>query len=171
MLSNKTVSNLRPNISFNCLKLSTSTVIFFLFLFLIANNTKSLIFELAIWLSLIKYSSLRLNLWLIPPPNFTEYFWITLKLGMVFLVQQILHFFPANFTNLFVFVAIPEIWDKKFKATLSAINMFFALPLIVAIKDFFFTIEPSFFFILNLILSSTKLKASFANFNPPTIAF
>ena len=53
-----------------------------------------------------------------PPPNLTAYFWTTLKFGIVFLVQQILVFFPANFTNSFVFVAMPEICDKKFKATL-----------------------------------------------------
>jgi len=45
----------------------------------------------------------------VPPPNLTAYFWITLKLGIVFLVQQILVFFPANLTNSFVLVAIPEI--------------------------------------------------------------
>ena len=61
------------------------------------------------WLSLIKYSSLKLNLWLVPPPNFTAYFCITLKLGMVFLVQQILLFFPAFFTKLLVTVDIPDI--------------------------------------------------------------
>ena len=61
------------------------------------------------WLSLIKYSSLKLNLWLVPPPNFTAYFCITLRLGTVFLVQQILHLLPAFFTNLLVVVAIPDI--------------------------------------------------------------
>ena len=59
-------------------------------------------------------------------------------------MQQILHFFPASFTNLFVKVAIPEICDRKFKATLSAINMLFALPLIIATIDFFLTNDPSF---------------------------
>ena len=40
---------------------------------------------------------------------------MTLEFGMVFLVQQILVFFPASFTNLLVMVAIPDKWDKKFK--------------------------------------------------------
>jgi len=44
-------------------------------------------------------------------------------------------------------VAIPEIWDKKFKATLSAINIELALPFITAIKEFFFTKDPSFFLV------------------------
>ena len=137
ILSNKTVLNLRPIISLSCFKLSTSTVIFFPFLFLIAFKTISLILELTIWLSLIKNSSLKLNLWFVPPPSVTPYFWITLKFGMVLRVQQILHFFPTNFTNWFVWVAIPEIWDKKFSATLSAISIFFASPSTVAITDFF----------------------------------
>ena len=70
--------------------------------------------------------------------------------GIVLRVQQILHFLPASLTNLFVFVAIPEICDKKFKATLSTLRMFSALPSIVAIISFFLTIETSFFFILIL---------------------
>src|SRR6056300_1023653 len=90
--------------------------------------------------------------------------------GIVLRVQQILHFFPASFTNLFVFVAIPEICDKKFNATLSAIKIFLAFPSIVAIREPFLIFDPSFF-ILNLILLSTKLKACFANNKPPTIAF
>ena len=76
--------------------------------------------------------------------------------GIVLRVQQILHLFPASFTNLFVFVAIPEICDKKFKATLSAIKIFLAFPSIVAINESFFTSDPSGFLILNLILLSTK---------------
>ena len=146
MLSSKTVLNLRPRIDFSCFKLSTSTVIFFPFLFLIAFKTKDFKSELATWLSFIKNWSLKLNLWLVPPPNFTAYFCITLKLGIVLRVQQIWVFFPANLTNWFVLVAIPDMWDKKFKATLSAINIFFALPFIIAIKEPFFTFEPSFFF-------------------------
>ena len=147
MLSKRIVLNFKPKIFFNWFKLSTSTVIFFPFLFLIANETKVLIFELVIWLSLIKYSSLRLNLWFVPPPNLTAYFWITLKLGIVFLVQQILHFFPTFLTNWFVLVAIPEMWDRKFNATLSPIKIFFKLPSITAIKSPFLIIEPSFFLI------------------------
>ena len=150
--------------------MSTSTVIFLPFLFLIAEETNSFIFELATWLSLIRNSSLRLNLWLVPPPNLTAYFWTTLKFGIVFLVQHILHFFPASFTNLFVFVAIPEIWDKKFKATLSAINMFWTLPWIIATSDFFFTKDPSFFFTINFIFLSIRENALFANNKPPIIA-
>ena len=110
------------------------------------------------WLSFIRYSSLKLNLWFVPPPNLTAYFWITLKLGIVFLVQQILVFFPANLTNSFVLVAIPEICDKKFKATLSAIRIFFALPLIKATKFPFLILEPSFFLIMNFILPSINAK-------------
>ena len=45
--------------------------------------------------------------------------------------------------------------DKKFKATLSAINIEFALPFIMAINEFFLTGEPSFFFIIKLIFLST----------------
>ena len=135
MLSNKTRLNFRPIIFFNWLRLSISTVIILALFFLIAKFTKNSMFELAMWLSLIKYSSLKLNRWLIPPPNFTAYFCITLRFGIVFLVQQTLHFFPTFFTNWFVFVAIPEIWDKKFSATLSPINIFFIFPSIVAIKS------------------------------------
>ena len=51
---------------------------------------------------------------------------------MVFLVQHTLVFFPASLTNLFVFDAIPEIWETKFKATLSPISIFFRLPSIIA---------------------------------------
>ena len=70
---------------------------------------------------------------------------MTLKFGIVFLVQQILLFFPTSLTNSFVLVAIPEMWDKKFKATLSAIKIFFAFPLIKATKEPFFTLEISIF--------------------------
>ena len=52
--------------------------------------------------------------------------------GIVLRVQQILHFFPASFTNLFVYVAIPEISDKKFNATLSAIKIFQSIPLVLS---------------------------------------
>ena len=100
-MSIRTVLNFRPNIDLSCLIVSTSTVIFFPFLLLIAFKTKLFKSELAIWLSLIKYSSLKLNLWFVPPPNLTAYFCITLKSGIVFLVQQILVFFPANLTNSF----------------------------------------------------------------------
>ena len=65
--------------------------------------------------------------------------------GIVFRVQQTLHLLPASLTNWFVFVAIPEIWDKKFKATLSEIKIFLAFPSIVAIKEPFLTLDPSFF--------------------------
>ena len=146
MLSKRIALNFKPKIFFNWLRLSTSTVIFLPFLFLIANETKLLISELARWLSLIRYSSLRLNLWFVPPPNLTAYFWITLKLGIVFLVQQILHFFPTFLTNWFVLVAIPEIWDRKFSATLSPIKIFLIFPSTTAIKSPFLILEPSFFF-------------------------
>jgi len=45
ILSNKTVLNFRPIISLSCFKLSTSTVIFRPFLFLIAKETNFLIFD------------------------------------------------------------------------------------------------------------------------------
>ena len=91
--------------------------------------------------------------------------------GIVLRVQQILHFLPTSFIKAFVFVAIPEICDKKFKATLSAINIFFALPSIIAISEPFLICEPSFFLVINLILLSTKSKACLANSRPPIIAF
>ena len=170
-MSSRTVLNFRPKIDLSCLIVSTSTVIFFPFLFFIAFWTKVFKSELAIWLSLIKYSSLKLNLWFVPPPILTAYFWITLKFGIVFRVQQILVFFPANLINWFVLVAIPEMWDKKFKATLSAIKIFFALPLIEATIEPFFIFEPSFFLIINLILLSIWEKECFANSNPAITAF
>ena len=74
-----------------------------------AKETKVLMSELAIWLSLIKNSSLKLNLWFTPPPSLTAYFWIILKVGIVFLVQQILQFLLTNLTNSLVLVAMPEI--------------------------------------------------------------
>ena len=151
--------------------MSISTVIFLFFLFFIANETKLFISKFAIWLSLIRYSSLRLNLWFVPPPNFTAYFCIILRFGIVFLVQQILHFLPTFFTNWFVFVAIPEIWDRKFNATLSPINIFFILPSMIAIKSPFLIVAPSFFFNLNLIFLSINLNVSFANSKPHTIPF
>ena len=44
-------------------------------------------------------------------------------------------------------------------------------PLINAITDPFFTFEPSFFFIMNLILLSISAKACLANNKPPITAF
>ena len=66
---------------------------------------------------------------------------------------------------------MPEIWDKKFNATLSAINIELALPIITAITEFFWTEDPSFFFNINLIFLSTCLNDCFANNKPATIAF
>jgi hypothetical protein len=48
-------------------------------------------------------------------------------------------------------------WLIKFKATLSPIKMFSALPSIIAIRSFFFTNEPSFFLTENLILLSIRM--------------
>ena len=121
------------------------------------------------WLSLIKYSSLKLKRWFVPPPIFTAYFCITLRLGIVFLVQQILLFFPTFFTNWFVFVAIPDIWDKKFRATLSPVNIFLIFPSIVAITLPFLIADPSFFLISNFIFLSINLNVCLANSNPPII--
>ena len=105
-----------------------------------------------------------------PPPNLTAYFCITLKVGIVFLVQQILQFLFTSLTNWLVLVAIPEIWLIKFNATLSAIKIFSALPSIVTITAFLLTIEPSFFFIINLILLSINLNVCFAKSNPASTA-
>ena len=80
-------------------------------------------------------------------------------------------FFPASLTNSFVLVAIPDRWDKKFKATLSAINIELALPFIVAITAPLLTWEPSFFLIKILTLLSTLAKACFAKIKPAIIAF
>ena len=77
----------------------------------------------------------------------------------------------ANLTNSFVFVAIPEICDKKFRATLSAIKIFFALPFIKATKEPFLILEPSFFLTINFILLSIKEKVCLTNNNPATTAF
>ena len=41
----------------------------------------------------------------------------------------------------------------------------------IAIREFFFTKEPSFFLIINLILLSIKAKAYFAKRKPPMTAF
>ena len=96
---------------------------------------------------------------------------MTLRLGIVFLVQQIFVFFPAFFTKLFVFVAIPEICEIKFKATLSPVNIFLILPSIVATILPFLILDPSLFFILNFIFLSINLNVCFANSNPPIIPF
>ena len=162
-MSKRTVLNFNPIIFFNWFKLSTSTVIFLPLPFFIASETKVLISELAIWLSLIKYSSLRLNLWFVPPPNLTAYFWITLRFGIVFLVQQILQFFPfILFTNWFVSVATPEIKPKKLRATLSLFKIALAFPFIIATTFPFFTFLPSLVFYLKLIFLSEYLKVFLA---------
>ena len=57
---------------------------------------------------------------------------MALRPGIVFLVQQIFVFFFTFLTNLFVIVATPEINPIKFKATLSALRILFALPLVYA---------------------------------------
>ena len=109
---------------------------FFVF---IAFSTNSLrLLDALIWLSLIRISSLKLYLWLWPPPFLTAYFSSVLKLGVVFLVQQILVFLLIFFTNWLVIVAIPEAWLRKFKAVLSAVKIVFVLALIYAITLFFF---------------------------------
>ena len=60
-------------------------------------------------------------------------------------MQQIFVFLPTFFTNLLVLVAIPEIWERKFRATLSPINIFLILPSIIAIIDPLLIFDPSFF--------------------------
>ena len=106
----------------------------------------------ATWLSFIKTSSLRLNLWLVPPPIFTPYFCINLKFGKVFLVQHILHDLPFTFfTNLFVVVATPETNPKKLSATLSLLRIPEALPFNIAITLPLFTFLPSFVLALKKI--------------------
>ena len=66
---------------------------------------------------------------------------------MVFLVQQIFVFLPTFFTNLLVLVAIPEICERKFRATLSPIKILLILPSITAIIEPLLTLDPSFFYI------------------------
>ena len=46
-----------------------------------------------------------------------------------------------------------------------------ALPFITAITEFFLTLDPSFFFIINLVFLSTCLKDCFTNSKPATTAF
>ena len=55
--------------------------------------------------------------------------------------------------------------------TLSAINIEFAFPFTNAIIEFFFTNEPSLFFMINLVFLSTFLNACFENSKPAIIAF
>ena len=59
---------------------------------------------------------------------------------------------------------------QKFKAT-SAIRILFALPLIKATKFPFLTLEPSFFLIINFILSSINAKACLAIINLQQLRF
>ena len=137
ILSKRILLNFNPNIFLNCPMFSISTVTTFLDLeALVTSFFKSL--AALIWLSLIKTSSLRLYLWLKPPPFLTAYFSNNLRLGVVFLVQQIFVFFPAFSTKLFVIVAIPDAWFKKFKAVLSAVSIVFVFAKISAITLFFF---------------------------------
>ena len=136
ILSNKILLNLSPRTWFSCFTFSISTVT--ILLVLIAFFTK--FFKLSstfMWLSLIKISSLKLYLWLWPPPFLTAYFSNNLKFGVVFLVQHILVFLLVFFTNLLVNVAIPEAWLRKFKAVLSAVKIVFVLAFIIAITLFF----------------------------------
>ena len=70
---------------------------------------------------------------------------------------------------MFVLDAIPEIWETKFKATLSPISIFLRLPSIIATILPFRIYEPSFFFIINFIFLSINLNVSFANAKPPII--
>ena len=84
---------------------------------------------------------LKLNLWLKPPPFFTAYFSSNLRLGVVFLVQQIFIFFPTFFTNLFVSVEIPDEWLRKFNAVLSAIKIVLVFAFTSAITLFFLMIR------------------------------
>ena len=156
MLSNSILLNFKPTISLSWLRLSTSTVIFFPFLFLIALLTNAWIFpSIAIWLSFIKISSLRLNLWLRPPPNFTPYFCTDLKLGAVFLVQQILQDLPFNLsTNFFVVVETPEIKLKKLRATLSLFKIALLFPYTIATTFPFLIFLPSFVFNLKIVFLS-----------------
>ena len=109
---------------------------------------------------------------MVPPPNLTPYFCIDLKLGKVFLVQQILHGFPLILsTNFFVVVATPEIKLKKFNATLSLFKIALFFPYIIATTYPFLIIFPSLNFDLKIIFLSENLKASLAKSNPPIIQF
>ena len=66
-------------------------------------------------------------------------------------------------------VAIPDMWDKKFSATLSPVNMCFILPFTMAIVSPLLTLDPSFFFKLILIFLSINLNVCLTNYNPPII--
>ena len=50
-------------------------------------------------------------------------------------------------------------------------SIFLILPSIIAITEPLFTKDPSFFFVINLILLSNKLKVCLANSKPPIIPF
>ena len=86
-------------------------------------------------------------------------------------MQQIFVFLPAFFTNLLVLDAMPEIWERKFRATLSPINILLISPSITAITDPLLIFDPSFFFTWNLMFLSNKLNVCLANSNPPIIPF
>ena len=96
---------------------------------------------------------------------------MALKPGIVFRVQHILDFLFTFFTKLFVIVAIPEICERKFKATLSPFKIFAAFPSTIAIKLFFLIVDPSFFLILKDIFLSINPKVSLAKSKPPTTHF
>ena len=112
ILSNNILLNFKPKTCFSWEIFSISTVIDFLVF--IAFLTRFLRFPSALmWFSLIKISSLKLYLWLKPPPFLTAYFSRSLKFGVVFLVQHIFVFLFVLLTNVLVKVAIPEAWLKK----------------------------------------------------------
>jgi len=73
--------------------------------------------------------------------------------------------------NEFVLVATPEVNPKKFRATLSALKIDFALPLINATILPFLIFVPSFVLVLNDVFLSINLKAVLANLMPAIIAF
>ena len=79
---------------------------------------------------------------------------------------------PFTFlTNLFVIVATPEINPIKFKATLSALRILFALPFKIARTLPFLTFFPSIVFVIKMVFLSKVLNVSFAKLRPPIIQF
>ena len=165
ILSKRTLLNFKPKICLSWFIFSTSTVtIFFVLIAFLTNSLR--LFDVLMWLSLIRISSLKLYLWLWPPPFLTAYFSSVLKLGVVFLVQQILVFLLIFFTNWLVIVAIPEASLRKFKAVLSAVKIVFVLAFILAITLFFFIFFPSETFFVKMLSLPINLKAVLQNSKP-----
>ena len=94
-----------------------------------------------------------------PPPKITAYFCKSLRLGIVFLVQQtlVLNFFIFKAKRL-VLVAIPVAKPKKLRAVRSAFKIELFFPKILIIVWFFLILLPSLNFVLIFNLESTAKK-------------